>query len=271
LRNCLILGSGRSGTSLTAGLLAQSGYYMGTKVYDGDPSNPKGVFEDGEINAINEVIIRDSTSTLAARFIQDRGPTRAWWLMRARLVSPWLRHNDARWGQRWLAVVPLQADIVASARTRRRIARQIVHAPFCFKDPRLCYTLPAWRPLLQDVVYVCVFREPARTANSIVRESDDAPYLRSLRMDFARAVSIWTLMYKHVLTRHCREGEWLFVHYDQILDGTAMPRLAETLEADLDESFPTPTLARSSADGTVPESASRIYDRLCELAHYSAR
>jgi hypothetical protein len=45
-RNCLILGSGRSGTSLAAGILAQAGYFMGDELWPVNIGNPKGQFED---------------------------------------------------------------------------------------------------------------------------------------------------------------------------------------------------------------------------------
>src|SRR5262249_21790216 len=60
-RNCLILGSGRSGTSMLAGMLRLAGYYMGEHLVPADPSNPKGYFEDDEVNAINEELLSPVT------------------------------------------------------------------------------------------------------------------------------------------------------------------------------------------------------------------
>jgi Uncharacterized protein conserved in bacteria len=57
MRNCLILGSGRSGTSMVAGTLASAGYFIGDNLYPRLASNPKGFFEDPEINAINEDLL----------------------------------------------------------------------------------------------------------------------------------------------------------------------------------------------------------------------
>ncbi|RME58681.1 sulfotransferase family protein, partial [Candidatus Parcubacteria bacterium] len=58
MRNVLILGSGRSGTSMVAGTLAKAGYFMGTQFVPPRESNPKGFFEDHEINDINEAILK---------------------------------------------------------------------------------------------------------------------------------------------------------------------------------------------------------------------
>ncbi|NIM13858.1 MAG: sulfotransferase family protein, partial [Candidatus Aminicenantes bacterium] len=54
MKNCLILGSGRSGTSMIAGILHKAGYFMGDNLYPPRSANPKGFFENWEINEINE-------------------------------------------------------------------------------------------------------------------------------------------------------------------------------------------------------------------------
>ena len=50
VKNCLILGSGRSGTSMIAGILHKAGYFMGDNLYPPRSANPKGFFENWEIN-----------------------------------------------------------------------------------------------------------------------------------------------------------------------------------------------------------------------------
>src|ERR1043165_10164717 len=57
MKNCLILGSGRSGTSMAAGSLAKAGYFMGENLIAARKSNPKGFFEDVEVNMINEELL----------------------------------------------------------------------------------------------------------------------------------------------------------------------------------------------------------------------
>ena len=82
-RNGLILGSGRSGTSMLAGTLRGAGYYMGAHLLPADEANPRGYFEDDEINAINEAL-------LAA-------------------VTP--AYSEPAYGWRWLAAVPVGAEV----------------------------------------------------------------------------------------------------------------------------------------------------------------
>ena len=45
------------------------------------------------------------------------------------------------------------------------------HRPFCYKGPRFCHTLHAWRPHfdLNSTVFVCIVRPPVKTARSIAR------------------------------------------------------------------------------------------------------
>ncbi|HLJ66701.1 MAG TPA: sulfotransferase [Chloroflexota bacterium] len=253
MRNCLVLGSGRSGTSMVTGLLSKSGYYMGANLYPPRDRNPKGFFEDPEINFLNEDIMALSRSPLR------------------RLLPDKLFYFQPRNGQQWLAVVPLGTPVRDTEAIRRRITAQVAHEPYCFKDPRFSYTLPAWRPHLRNTVFVCVFREPARTATSIVQGCKEQRYLRNLRFtySYARAIEMWCSMYEHVLEEHRQEGEWLFLHYNQVLDGSAFPLLEHALGARVDAGFVDSGLKRTSKSGDPGPRAMRIYGELCTLAGYA--
>ena len=58
LHNVLILGSGRSGTSMVAGLFRDSGYYLGFDLLAASAANPYGYFEDTGITEINNLLLR---------------------------------------------------------------------------------------------------------------------------------------------------------------------------------------------------------------------
>src|SRR5262245_61466841 len=240
-RNCLILGSGRSGTSMLAGSLGRAGYYMGEHLIPPDAANPLGYFEDDEINAINEALLTPVT------------PARA----------------RPSYGWRWLVSVPVGTPLSCSPELAQRIRVQTARTPFCFKDPRFCYTLPIWRPFLPpETAFLCIFREPARTAHSIVKECRTADYLQGLPMDFADAVQVWTLMYSHILETQRRSDEWLFLHYDQLFEDATFSRLQQLLGITANRQFPDPKLRRSPDAGEVDVDAFRVYERLCELANY---
>jgi hypothetical protein len=235
---------------MVAGALSKSGYFMGDDLVPARASNPKGFFEDREVNGINEALI--------AQVVPKRPRVLGKWLFRSRPLK----------AQRWLAQVPLDTNIPCSEDIARRIRNLTEGKPYCFKDPRFSYTLPAWRPLLKDTVYICVFRDPASTALSILKECKEAAYLHSLRITFEQALKTWTLMYRHILERHRREGAWLFLHYDQMLTEEGLARLEKFVGVPVDVCFPEPSLRRSISDQPFPKDAGHVYESLCALAGF---
>jgi hypothetical protein len=244
MRDCLIFGSGRSGTSLMGGILQDTGYWTGHELNPPTPSNPKGFFEDTTVEDINLTLLG--------------------------MVRP-----DMAKGHRWLAEIPPTTTIVPPRPLSRRIKTFLASAPgaFALKDPSFSYTFNAWVPhLKRDAVAVCVFREPARTAHSIMKECQDASYLRDLPMDFSRAVRIWTAMYRYILEVHYAGWpHWIFVHYDQLLDGSAGPKLSTILGTLVDLSFADAALKRSPLGTDDPGATAMVtYNKLCRLAGYTS-
>ena len=252
MRNCIILGSGRSGTSLAAAIAQRAGYFLGEPLQPPNPGNPLGRFESFEVNAINEALL--------ARVLPRR--PKGW-------LGDLLMPHVPLPRQRWLAAVPVGKEIRSTPALTARMARLTAQRPYCFKDPRFSYTLPAWRSVLDEACFVCIFRHPAATAQSILRERQDEPALHSLALDYGQALRIWTLMYRHILERHCHTGEWLFVHYEQLLAGNGVERLAAFLDAELDRALINPALRRSQPTGAVPAQAQQLYRELCERAEWT--
>jgi hypothetical protein len=250
IRNCLILGSGRSGTSMIAGTLASAGYFMGDDLYPARESNPKGFFEDPVINGINEEILEQLK-------FECTHPN-----------SGYFENYPLTYGQRWLARVPVSTRIPSPGSAIEKIREVTRRVPFCFKDPRFSYTLPVWRPYLKNTVFLCIFRDPAATAASIIKECKDMEYLQSVVIDFNIAIEVWTLMYRHILETHRHEGEWLFVHYNQVLSGEILDKLNIFTGATVDRSFPEKSLLRSVSNSQIPESTRLIYQELCNIAGY---
>lgn len=255
MRNVIILGSGRSGTSMVAGLLAKSGYFMGEYLWSARQSNPKGFFEDKEINQINE----DLLDPIAPKRFKFFG-------------KEFFRDRPLYW-DRWLTKIALDKKIPPPSNSLiQRMCKATQNTPFCFKDPRFSYTLPVWRPFLKDAVYVCVFRHPANTAKSILKECRDVERLRkTLTFSFTHALKVWEFMYNHILEFHQYEGKWLFLHYDQVVYKQGADRLQEFTGAKLDYSIIDPSLRRSSSNHFVPTRVNKIYDKLCCLAGYELK
>lgn len=250
MKNCLILGSGRSGTSMVAGSLANTGYFMGKHLLPALKSNPKGFYEDREVNAINENLIAQILPKQS--FFLGRRPF----------------HDRLRKNQLWLSRIPVDTQIPCTTRISRQIERLVNQEPYCFKDPRFSYTLPCWRPFLKNTGFVCVFRDPASTAVSIVKECRTRPYLRNVSFSFDRALEVWTLMYSHILQTNCKEGGWIFLHYNQFLMEEGPKRLERFTGATVDRSFPDPSLRRSNSKAPVPDETMRLYNQLCDLSGY---
>ncbi len=215
MRSLLILGSGRSGTSMTAGLFRESGAYMGENSYAPRPANRFGFFEDEEINQINDRILR--------HMLQRRGRRYLW-----RLAPPIHRHPFALW-----LAAPRRVEAVDPApEVREAMRKHVSREPFCLKDPRFGLTLPTWRPLLpRGTRFLVVFREPDRTVDSMLREARELAEPLPLTPEWA--YRSWWRMYRRLLDDFSRDGAWLFVRYEQIASGVALPALEAFAETEL--------------------------------------
>jgi GT2 family glycosyltransferase len=226
---------------MVTGTLASCGYFMGGDLWPARAANPKGFFEGPEVNGINEALL-------------------------APVLPP---DPPLREPQRWLGVLPEGAEVPCPPEIGVRIAALTTQSPFCFKDPRFCYTLPAWRPWLRDTVFVCVFRHPALTARSILEEVKEAAYLQDVRLDLAHSYRLWTAMYRAVLAERRRGGgDWLFLHFDQVLTPEGLARIAALTGAAVDASFPDQKLRRPPPAVGVPTEALALYAELCAEAGY---
>jgi hypothetical protein len=253
MHNCLILGSGRSGTSLTAGLLHRSGYYCGASLVQARDANPGGFYEDHLVNYVNERIMVERVP------YHSRAPS---WLSRLLGRRTW------RDGQLWLAALDEPVAWQPDTAARWIIEDLVAHRPFAYKDPRFSWTLNAWRPFLPECRFVCVFREPGATAASIAKDVRSEPYYDNLRMDAADALALWAAMYRQVLGFHCTdESRWIFVEYDDLVSRRALGPLGRFLGVAIDPGFIDPALNRSAAAAVPVGDAERdLYERLREKA-----
>lgn len=242
-RDLFIVGAGRSGTSLVAGLFRQSGHYQGSELYPPRRSNPLGFFEDVAVNALNEEILRP--------FVPRRSI-----FSKASDVS-----DIPLPGQFWLARIPVGVKIAAKRSVAARIAPVLVNRPFCLKDPRFCYTLPVWQAQASEARIICVFRHPRTVVQSILREVSSNAYLQSLSISSQEAFEVWTSMYIHVL-QNAHVGEWFFVEYTELFKPSVLHQLAEFAEAELDTTFPDVRLDRSEQASETNEGAQEVYDEL---------
>jgi hypothetical protein len=247
MRNCLILGCGRSGTSLMAGLLSDIGYYQGDRFLTPKVDNPKGFFEDRYINELNERIMSS-----VIRFTRIRPLHR---------VFPRIAlHSNG-----WMALLPPNVAVQASDRQQQEIVALIQHTPYCFKDPRLSYVYPAWKPFVTDATMIVVFRHPAEVCVSVMSFFSRRKVGYSPSFIFA----VWLRVHEYILKYAQAGGRWLFVNYRDLLTGEALSHIETELQTTVNNRVIEPSLNRSQERAQyldVPATCLRMHEKLLQLA-----
>jgi hypothetical protein len=236
---------------MVAGLFRNAGYFMGDKLHEPRHSNPLGFFEDAAVNNINESIL----APLIPAAVRQDGI-----VYQADAPGP---------GQRWLARLPPDTAIKATAEQLEVVSGLTNHQPFCFKDPRFAYTLHLWRPSGGDCRFICVFRNPSEVIESILKECRTVDYLRNFSISVAQAAEVWFYNYRSIRQNHANTGEWFFIEYDQVFEPNVLERLAAFTGAELDRNFPTGTLKRSKPSYKIGPAMQSLYDELRQRAQLS--
>ncbi len=252
-KSVIIVGSGRCGTSCLAGLFDQTHYYHGDNLYPPNSANPKGFFENKEINDLNEQII---TSSVVREYPQAA----------QRLLDGY------RPGQLWLARLPMSLAFIPDQDTRSAIRALVASSPFCFKDPRFSLTANAWLEAAPDTLVLCVFRNPAATVESILKECRSAPYLRDFRISVLDAFAVWRLAYLRLLRLYQNHETVYFIRYDHLFDADKLDQIENLTGAKLDRSFPERRLARSQEVLALDVETQTLYDVLLSISedHFGA-
>ena len=257
-RRLFILGSGRSGTSLLAGLFRQTGLFMGSSAYLASPSNPTGYYEDREINSINEQLIK----SVLPHFTRINDVCGNGW------------DYPASHGQCWLARVPIDAAFTTSEEVDNRIDQVYSNGPTCLKDPRFSYTLQSWRSRIENkyaesTAFICVFRHPSVVIESILKEVRTASYLRTFAMSVKQAYDCWLLQYLHILRLHAVNGRWLFVKYDDLLDNSGLDKVEHFTGLLVDRTLPQRRFNRTTPSSVAPPDVTNLYEELLARADAS--
>lgn len=134
----IVLGMHRSGTSMAARLLNMMGAYFAPEGQSlgFNADNPKGYWERRDVLRFNQ------------QLMQLRGCS--WFDLRG-----------------WDWQTPFEAPPPIRRQMRGLVLEMDAHRPWLLKDPRLCLTLPAWRPLLEVPVAVLISRDPLEVALSL--------------------------------------------------------------------------------------------------------
>lgn len=235
---------------MLAGVFSDSGYHMGESLYPPRDTNPKGFFESDEINNLNELILRlNAKQTLWDRLY--RGYNRR------------LKHS-----QRWLCAYSANRRFVCDDDLREMIQTETAKAPFCYKDPRFIYTYPLWAPYCGDHVCLVIYRHPAKTIESMIKEISTQPYLQSCEQSIGRLSAVWSKQYERILS--ISNSNFMFVHFDQLFEADTVVRLSEFTGCSRIADFPDRKLMRSTGESIIPSSnCMEVYAQLNKAAGYS--
>jgi hypothetical protein len=252
-RNCLILGFGRSGTSLMGGLLYHSGYFAGNNLHPARETNPKGFFEDIVINRINEQILEPYD------YYKSHSKYPSYTLN----YSPYVPSR----GHRWLMLIDPTTDILCENEEILEQARKVIllRQPFAYKDPRFNFTWPVWEPYLPtDTKFICMFRHPAAVIRSVLHECKTADYLSEFYFDEELGFRVWHNSYRHLLDRMTEnlEKRMLFIAYEDLVEGKCIGKIADFLNASIDAQFIEPSLNRTPSKALMPDFVAELYDEL---------
>lgn len=168
----VIGGFHRSGTSMTANLFADAGLHVGDELLGARPSNPYGHFEDREIIAFHDGLLRQ---------IGQNWQT-------ASDFPPLLTPKD------WRFMVNYGS-------------RKAGYAAWGFKDPRVCLFLPEWHATFPDMSLLYVYRPCVECVHSLRKRAADN-YVKNravnLNFNFFRPDDIAIKMYLNYSTQALR-------------------------------------------------------------------
>jgi hypothetical protein len=162
----ILAGMHRSGTSLTASMLMESGVDMGERLMGAGPGNPKGHFENIDFVSFHEEL-------LLFHGLDSRG-------------------FDA----------PVSVEVPDSFHVR---ASELVtvngkSGAWGWKDPRVCMFLEFWSAFLPSAKFICVFRSPWQVMSSMIRRRTDANMIENP----ALILNCWK-RYNQALLRLCEK------------------------------------------------------------------
>ena len=247
LRDLIILGTGRSGTSMLTRMFRHT-HYTGDNYLEPDPNNPTGFFEDSRVNDINERILW--------RFASIGLPTRLG------LPGP---IPNRRLGLLWLATPNTAFHLGVPPACLERMEELCAKRPFCYKDPRFTYTLPYWEPLLPSGVRKLVmFRSRERTVPSMQRALREMSDVTGVSDEYL--ARHWRTSYTKLLRMaQRRRDEWLFVSYEDLASGKAIAAIEGFCECETDTQHLDAKISRTSDSPSEP-SDDRVFTQLLRAA-----
>jgi hypothetical protein len=199
-KTVIVLGAARSGTSVTAGLLASLGIDMGSVGYP-TRSNPRGAFEDRDFERLHKEIF---TAV---------GQGKSYW-------DPPRREEILR--QQALFAPRIERLIFEKSKGKRL---------WGWKHPRTILTIDLFLPYLVNPYFVIVLRNPLSTAlSSVEHTGEKVDFLTALKLE-----NFYQTEMLHFLETH-PELPKVFVSFEDLVTHSTREaaRLADFLGVELD-------------------------------------
>lgn len=186
----IILGTLRSGTSLTAELVRVWGAYAGesTELWQSDPMDQRGYgyMEYIPLQQLNDDLLDNN----------DRVPPPDGLMAE--------KASDPKYKKRALQLLHLMDGHATQNR-----------APsWVWKDARLPLTIPFWMEYWGDAIFIITVRHPAETVLSAARTEDFDPE----NLPFSAGFAYWQYCMLNILTYTQSSRRKIFIAYDQLID-----------------------------------------------------
>ena len=223
----LVAGSGRSGTSLCAGLLQRLGFHVPQPEVSADDTNPRGFAE-------SQWVVDFHASLLKRARVQVADARPAAWAQAAEVAFD---PSVQRTLRTWLNAQFREADHIV------------------VKDPRLSWFVPLWRRCALDAGvspgFVTMLRHPAAVIDSKQR------WYGGWQGDVGRAAG-W-INQTLFTERATRDSARVFVHYDDLLEDwtQAVARIGDRLDLAVVRDAPVASMRRAHDFVDVSLSRSR--------------
>jgi hypothetical protein len=181
MNNCLIIiGMGRSGTSLVSSVLQKSGLFIGDSLLGATPHNINGHFENVDFYNFHKKALA------------------------------FLSLNTDGWVLQTIEELNNEFEIEA-----REIIKQNSREQWGWKDPRTTLFLPFWEKLIPEAKYIFLYRNPWDVADSLFRRAKD-PFMDE---DPVLALKFWDFYNKQIINMYKKhEAESILINIDDILN-----------------------------------------------------
>ncbi len=145
-KNIIIIGHGRAGSSILAGLISRNGYYINKEAIKARKNYPHGDFENPDLIPLNEAIFQSAGYKYTMKALYKKVNTEC------------------------IEAVAKQCDI---KKYQNFINTCNSNAPWLWKDPRLIFTIFFWKHLLdlKNIHFILINRDPYQIFKSYAKGS----------------------------------------------------------------------------------------------------